>query len=142
MTGASTTTIVTSSTDQAVASVDPSAPIGRRQRGVSLLGLLFWGVILAFLAVVGMRVTPTVMEYFTILKAVEKIASSGPSSVAEARAAFARTQEIEYSIVSIQPSDLIITKKDDKVKISFAYDKEVSLGGPVYLLIKYKGETR
>ncbi len=141
MTGASTTTTVNSHSVQAASARRP-ARLGRRQRGVSLFGLLFWGVILAFLAVVGMRVTPTVMEYFTILKAVEKIATSGPSSVAEARAAFARTQEVEYSIVSIQPNDLIITKKDEKVKISFAYDKEVSLGGPVYLLIKYKGETR
>ncbi|SEK56496.1 protein of unknown function [Roseateles sp. YR242] len=117
-------------------------PAGHRQRGLSLFGLLFWGVIIAFLAIVGMRVTPTVMEYFTIQKAVEKIASSGPSSVGEVRSAFSRTKEIEYSIVSIEPNDLVVTKKDDKVKISFAYDKEVSLFGPVFLLIKYKGETR
>jgi Domain of unknown function (DUF4845) len=137
MTGASHTTTATD-----IHPAPRRAPAGRRQRGISLFGLLFWGVILAFLAVVGMRVAPTVMEYFTILKAVEKIASSGPSSVSDARAAFARTQEIEYSIVSIKPNDLVITKREEKVKISFAYDKEVSLGGPVYLLIKYKGETR
>ncbi|MBB3195139.1 DUF4845 domain-containing protein [Roseateles terrae] len=138
MTGASN--ITSTATSATVASRAGTA--ARRQRGISLFGLLFWGVILAFLAVVGMRVAPTVMEYFTILKTVEKIASSGPGSVADARASFARTQEIEYSIVSITPNDLVITKKEDKVKISFAYDKEVSLGGPVYLLIKYKGETR
>jgi hypothetical protein len=141
MTGASNITS-TATTAAAVTAPSHGGVAARRQRGISLFGLLFWGVILAFLAVVGMRVAPTVMEYFTILKTVEKIASSGPSSVAEARAAFGRTQEVEYSIVSITPNDLVITKKEDKVKISFAYDKEVSLGGPVYLLIKYKGETR
>ena len=36
---------------------------------------------------------------------------------------------------------LTITKVDDKVKISFAYDKEVPLFGPAFLLIKYKGES-
>ncbi len=138
MTGASNITTM----DTTTTAPSRAGTAARRQRGISLFGLLFWGVILAFLAVVGMRVAPTVMEYFTILKTVEKIASSGPGSVADARAAFARTQEVEYSIVSITPNDLVITKKEDKVKISFAYDKEVSLGGPVFLLIKYKGETR
>ncbi len=113
----------------------------QHQRGISLLGLLFWAVILGFLAIVGMRVTPTVMEYYTIQQAINRIAKSGPSTVAEARAAFSRTKDVEFSIVSIQPQDLVITKNEEKVKISFAYDKEVSLFGPVSLLIKYKGES-
>ncbi|MBO9688633.1 DUF4845 domain-containing protein [Roseateles chitosanitabidus] len=112
-----------------------------KQRGISLLGLLFWAILIGGGSVVGMRVIPTVMEYYTIQKAVDKIARDNPPTVPAARDAFARAKEIEYSIVSIEPKDLVITKSEDKVKISFGYDKEVPLFGPVFLIIKYKGAS-
>ncbi|WP_416760948.1 DUF4845 domain-containing protein [Roseateles sp. So40a] len=111
------------------------------QRGISLLGLLFWGVIIGGGTVILLRVVPTVMEYYTIQKAIDKIARDNPPTVASARESFQRTKDIEYSIVSVEAKDLIITKVDDKVKVSFAYDKEVPLFGPAFLLIKYKGES-
>lgn len=111
------------------------------QRGISLLGLLFWGVIIGGGTVILLRVVPTVMEYYTIQKAIDKIARDNPPTVASARDAFQRTKDIEYSIVSVEAKDLNITKVDDKVKVSFSYDKEVPLFGPAFLLIKYKGES-
>jgi Domain of unknown function (DUF4845) len=113
-----------------------------RQRGVTLLGLLFWGGILGFLAVVGMKVLPTVNEFLTIQKAVSKIAKEGGSTVPEIRTAFEKQKEIEYSIQSITAKDLNITKENDRVVVSFAYPKEVELFGPVFLLIKYEGRSK
>ncbi|HET7795375.1 MAG TPA: DUF4845 domain-containing protein, partial [Rhizobacter sp.] len=114
----------------------------RSQRGVTLFGLLFWAIIIGFFALVGLRVLPTVNEYLTIKKAIEKIASSGASTVPEIRTAFEKTKEIEYSITSISGKDLEITKVNEKVVISFAYNKEIELMAPVYLMIKYEGRTK
>ena len=112
----------------------------RSQRGLSLFGLLFWAIIVGFFALVGMRVLPTLNEYFTIKRAVNKIASEG-STVPEIRAAFERQKDIEYSISSISGKDLSITKENDKIVVSFTYDKEVELMKPVYILIKYEGRS-
>jgi Domain of unknown function (DUF4845) len=112
------------------------------QRGITLIGLLFWGIVVAVVALVVIRVLPTINEYTTIQRAVTKIAQENPATVAEARKAFERQQNIEYSISSIGPQDLAVTKENDKVVIRFAYDKEVPLFEPVYLLIKYSGEGR
>ena len=60
----------------------------------------------------------------------------------EIRASFDKQKEIEYSISSIGSKDLQVTKENDKVVIRFAYDKEVELFEPVFLLIKYRGEGR
>jgi len=114
----------------------------RHQRGVSLIGLLFWGVVVAFGGVVAARVLPTVMEYYTIQRVVDRIAASNPSTVPAVRADFDRAQQVEYSVTSISSKDLVITKENDKLRISFAYDKQVELGGPVFLLIKYAGQSR
>jgi hypothetical protein len=113
-----------------------------RQRGITLFGLLFWGVIVACVALIAMKVLPTMNEYFTIMKAINKIAHEGGTTVPEIRAAFERTKTIEYSITSISAKDLTITKENDKVVISFAYDKEIELVDPVYLLIKYQGRSK
>ncbi len=111
-----------------------------RQRGITMFGLLFWAVIVGFLALIGMRVLPAVNEYFTIKRAINKIATEG-STVPEIRNAFERQKDIEYSITTISGKDLTITKENDKVVVSFAYDKEVELVKPVYLLIKFEGRS-
>lgn len=117
-------------------------PSNRRQRGISLIGLLLWAIVVAFVALIVVRVLPTINEYTTVLRAVQKIAQEQPATVAEARKAFDRQKDIEYSISSISGQDLVVTKENDKVVIRFAYDKEVPIFEPVFLLIKYSGEGR
>ena len=112
-----------------------------RQRGVTLFGLLFWAVIVGFLALIGMRVLPALNEYFTIKRTVAKIATEGSKTVPEIRSDFEKQKDIEYSIVSITGKDLVITKENEKVVVSFAYDKEVELVKPVFLLIKFEGRS-
>lgn len=115
---------------------------GSVQRGFTLLGLLAWAIVIGFVALIGLRVFPSVNEYFTIQRAVNKIATEGGSTVAEIRAAFDRQKDIEYSISTISGRDLEITKENERVVVRFAYDKEIELFAPVYLLIKYQGEGR
>jgi len=106
-----------------------------------MFGLLLWAIIIGFGALIGMRVLPAMNEYFTIKRAVNKITSEG-STVPEIRNAFDRQRDIEFSIQAISGKDLDITKENDKVVIGFAYNKEVEIMSPVYLLIKYKGGAR
>ena len=113
-----------------------------QQRGFSLVGLLLWGVVVACVAVVAARVFPTVLECYTIQKIVDRIAVSNPATVPAVRAEFERATQVEYSITSVSAQDLVITKNDDKLQISFAYDKQIDLAGPVFLLIKYAGKSR
>jgi hypothetical protein len=113
-----------------------------RQRGVTLFGLVFWAGLVGFTAYLLIRTLPTLNEYYTIQKTVEKIASAQPPTVAEVRLAFDRQKDLEYSISSITSKDLLITKENDKVVIAYAYDKLVPIMGPVYLLIKYEGRSK
>ena len=114
----------------------------RAQRGITLFGLMFWAILLGFSALVVMKVLPTVNEFFTIQKTVSKIAREGGTTVPEIRTAFDKAKDVEYSIQSIAAKDLAITKENDKVVISFAYDKEIELMKPVFLLIKYEGRSK
>jgi hypothetical protein len=113
-----------------------------RQSGVTLFGLLIWAIVIGFIGLVLVRAVPTMNEYFTIKRAVQKLATGGPSTVPEIRAAFDKQKDIEYSIQSIGGKDLEITKENDRVVIRFAYDKELELISPVFLLIKYQGSSQ
>ncbi|MCP5285782.1 MAG: DUF4845 domain-containing protein [Burkholderiaceae bacterium] len=120
-----------------------TAPVAPRhaQRGISLFGLLFWAIVIGFVGYLAVVVFPTVNEYFTIQRAVDKIAAEAPTTVPEVRAAFERQRAIEYSISSISANDLEITKENDRLVIGFAYEKEIPIVGPVYLLLKYQGRS-
>ena len=113
-----------------------------QQRGVTLFGLMFWAILIGFGAYVVVRVLPTINEYITIQRAVEKIAAAQPGTVAEVRQAFDKQRELEYSISELTGKDLVITKENDRVVISYAYNKEVPIYGPVYVLLKYEGRSK
>ncbi len=108
------------------------------QRGASILGLLFVAVVLASVGVMGAQAFPTYVESRSIQKAIDKAKTSG--SIEEARSVFDRAAQID-DIKSITGKDLDIAKNGDKLKISFAYTKEIHMAGPAFLLLKYAGTT-
>ena len=99
-------------------------------------------MLIGFIAYVLVRTLPTVNEYLTIQRTVDRVAAQQPTTVAEARNLFDRQKEIEYSIESISGRDITVTKVNDRVVIGFAYNKEVPIIGPVYILLKYEGRSK
>ncbi len=114
----------------------------RAPRGFSLIGLMFWAIVIGFIGYVAVRVLPTVNEYLTIQRAVNRVAAESPATVAEVRKAFEKQKDIEYAISSISGKDLEITKENERLVIRFAYDKEIPLVEPVFLLVKYQGRSK
>ena len=113
----------------------------RRQRGITMFGLLFWAIIVGVAALVGMRVVPTAVEYYTIMKAINRITAEEPSTVPAVRTAFEKQKAIDL-ITSISGKDLDVTKENEKLVVGFAYNSEIELMKPVYLLIKYEGRSK
>lgn len=113
-----------------------------RQRGLTLIGLLAWAIVVGFIGYVLVRVVPTVTEFYTIQGVVDRIAASPANTVPEIRMAFERQRMIDATISSVQGKELDITKDNGRVVISFAYEKEIELVSPVFLLIKYAGRSK
>lgn len=110
----------------------------KRQRGISFIGLLFVAVVVACVGLVVAQVVPTLIEYQSILKAANK-AKEG-TTVPEVRAIFDRAQAID-DFTAVSGADLDVQKVGEKVVVSFAYDKEIHLFGPAWLLLKYQGQS-
>jgi beta-lactam-binding protein with PASTA domain len=110
-----------------------------RQSGISFIGLLFVVGVLACLGVVGAQVFPTVVEYQAALKAAQKAAAG--NTVAEVRQIFEKAADID-DIKSVTAKDLEVSKDGDRVVVKFAYNKEIHLFGPAFLLLKYVGQSK
>ncbi|WP_426147397.1 DUF4845 domain-containing protein [Polaromonas sp. DSR2-3-2] len=109
------------------------------QRGISFIGILFVGAIVAFSFVLGAQVVPTLIEFQAITKAATK-ATAG-NTVPEVRAIFDKAGQID-DIHSISGKDLNVTKEGDKTVVAFAYTREIHMAGPAYLLLKYSGRSK
>ncbi len=106
---------------------------------MTLVGLIFIMAILGCVAVVGMQVVPSFIEYQSVKKAImsAKTASTNPNEI---RASFDKQADVGY-IESIKGKDLEIHKNGDDVEVSFAYEKKLHLVGPASLLMEYEGTT-
>jgi Tfp pilus assembly protein PilE len=111
-----------------------------RQRGITLLGLLIVGGILGFFGIVAAQAIPSVSEYLSIKKSLKTIANMNLATVGEIQTKFDATKHLD-DIKTLSGKDLIISKRNDKTVIAFAYQKEIPVVEPVFVVIKYAGST-
>ena len=110
-----------------------------KQSGLSLVGLIFVLVIIGLIAVVAMKVFPTVSEYMSIKKAIVTAKASGTTAAA-IKGSFDKQAEVGY-IEAISGKDLEISKNGDEMEVSFSYQKKIPLFGPASLVLDYEGTT-
>jgi len=113
----------------------------RDQFGISLSGLIMGAVILIALALLGMKLAPSYIEFFAIKKAVNAIASGGASSVADVRKQFDQRASVD-DITTVKGSDLEITKEGQRTVIRAAYRKEVPLVGNVGIYVDFNAASQ
>lgn len=113
-----------------------------RQSGLTLIGLLLAVAVVGAILLVALRTIPSVVEYRAIVGAVNKIANDRIESPREIQRSFDRFAAVD-DITSIAGKDLLVQRQPDgSMSVSFAYEKRISLYGPVSLLIEYEGGKR
>jgi hypothetical protein len=111
------------------------------QRGVSLSGVIVWGFVIAIVAVVGMKVTPDVIEYFKIKKVMTAIAQDGKlASPTDVQNAFDRYANIDQ-ISGINGKDLDVSKEGNAFVVSVAYERRIKMFGPVSVVLDFEIST-
>lgn len=112
-----------------------------KQRGVAISGLMFWGVIIGLVSLLGIKVVPEIIDYYKIKKSVTSTAiNSSGKTVGEIRIIYSKYMEAE-NIQTITPADLDISKESNNVVIAFAYEKRIPLFSNVSLVIDFQGSS-
>ncbi|GAB3547218.1 hypothetical protein GCM10027343_26180 [Noviherbaspirillum agri] len=100
---------------------------------------MFVIVIVALLAVLGMKVVPSIVEYTAIKKAIVKAKEAG-TTPAEIKASFDKQASAGY-IESVSGRDLEFSSSGSGTEVSIAYQKKIPLVGPASLVIDYAATT-
>ncbi|WP_284334858.1 DUF4845 domain-containing protein [Comamonas sp. NoAH] len=109
------------------------------QRGLSFIGFVVIAVLAVAVFAIGGQSVPILLEYQAAVKAAHKAANEG-STVSEVRTAFDRAAQID-DIKTITGSDLDVTKVNEKVVVSFEYERSIPLVGPAYLVYRFTHQT-
>lgn len=115
----------------------------RKQKGMTLTGLIFVSIVLVFVALLAMKVFPVVVDYYTIVgnvKAVTNDTSLREAGVAQIRGAYLKRMQVSGA-TDVLPEDLDISKEGSDIVISFSYSKKVRLFGNVSLLLDFENST-
>lgn len=111
----------------------------KKERGVSLSGLLMVLVLVIAGAITAFRLIPAFIEFSSIKKSIATLSQRPDLKTAtptQIRQEFDKTASVS-DIHSIAGSDLDITKDGNNLLISVSYPKKIGLGGNVSLLIDF-----
>lgn len=111
----------------------------KQQRGMTFISLILTAMLVVFAGMVLIQAAPTYLEFLTVKKAVDRSATG--TTVAEIRSIFDKAATID-NITAITGRDLEIGKVGGQVVVSFAYEKDIHLVGPAYLVMRYQGESK
>ena len=112
-----------------------------KQHGITMTGFLVTAVILVIIALLGFKIAPPYMEYYTIKRQIKLVANE--VSVVDRRTvenAFDRRAVVE-NITAISAKDLEITKDGDKVILSVEYSVKVPLVGNLSALMDFNASS-
>ena len=113
-----------------------------KQLGVSLGGLMVGAAIFIVLAMVGMKLGPSYIEYASIKKAVVAIVQEKPgASVIEVRKSFDARATID-AITTVQGKDLEVTKDGGELLVTATYRKEVPLFANLGVYIDFRAASK
>ena len=111
----------------------------KTQSGMSLMGLIFGLALLVIIGIFGMKLVPVYIEFYKAKAAIIAIAHEGASPT-DIRKGFDARASID-DIDSIKSADLEITREGNRPVVSFAYRKEVPLGGNVGLYVNFAASS-
>jgi hypothetical protein len=112
------------------------------QSGFTILGFIFVAAVVLSVAMIGFRVLPSYIEYFSVLKTLKQTLDNAPEG--QTLAQFRRDFELKASadyIDSVSSADIELTKQDNKIVASAEWTKTLPLFGNVSLLLEFNASA-
>lgn len=115
-----------------------------KQHGLSLIGLLITSGVIVFFALMGFKLMPSYLEYFTVKRIVSDIANSPEvrgGSLRDVQAAFARRAQID-NVTSVTANELEISKTGEGWEIAVSWAARVPLFSNLNACLDFEVKTK
>ena len=113
-----------------------------KQQGISLKSAIVWMAVLGFLGVMGAKLMPAYVEYFTVKKMLKAMDEQGDlkGTVRDIRNAFDKRNAIE-DVKNVRPDDLEITKEGGEAVVSVSWSVRVPMVSNVSACLDFSATT-
>jgi hypothetical protein len=109
-----------------------------QERGLSMIGFLFVAAMVVCFVMIGFRLTPAYIEWYSVQKALEQALADAKdvNSTAEIRSAFQKRADAGY-IESVTGKDIDVAKTKNEVTASATWTRKLPLVGNVSLFLDF-----
>jgi hypothetical protein len=114
-----------------------------RQRGLTILGFMLVAAVVVIFAMVGFRVVPSYIEYFSVKRALEDTMRGGsadPNNPAAFRAELSRRMQTSY-VEDVKATDAILQRSGTQVVAEIAWERRLHLVGNMYILLEFEARS-
>lgn len=114
-----------------------------RQRGLTMIGFLFTAAVLIMIAMLGMKLVPAYIEFFSVKKILTTMAQEPDFkswSNAEIRSDFSRRASVGY-VTAVKPEDLVIDRGSGVPVVTADYAYRTRLIGNASLVVDFKASS-
>ena len=113
-----------------------------RQRGLSMIGFIFVAVVVVVCVMIGFRVTPSYIEYYSVEKALKRALdeSKDLNSATEIRKNFQKFADAGY-IESVTEKDVEVVKNKNEITASASWTRKLPLVGNASLLLDFEASA-
>jgi hypothetical protein len=112
-----------------------------RQRGLSMISFLFTAAVLVTIALVGFRILPAYIEYYSVKKALElTLADDSVQNVTQLRNAMGRRIDAQY-IESVSAGDVRLDKVGNGLLASVTWQRILPMVANASILLDFTAEA-
>lgn len=118
-------------------------PMQNQQRGLTMIGFLFVAFVLVMVAMLGMKLVPAYIEFFSVKKILATMGQESDlksKSNSDIRSDFSKRANTSYVTV-VKPEDISITRSDGMPVISVEYEFRSKLVGNVSLVVDFSASS-
>jgi hypothetical protein len=110
----------------------------RTQRGLSIVGFVFVAAVLVAMAMIGFRVTPAYIEYYSVQKALQRAVDDAKdlNSAREIQNTFQKYADSGY-IESVRGSDVEVSRRGNEVNASVSWTRKLHMVANVSLFLEF-----
>lgn len=114
-----------------------------RQSGLTIIGFLLLAAVVVIFAMVGFRVVPSYVEYFSVKKALEDTVRGGsadPNNPAPFRRELERRLQTGY-VENVKAADANITRNGSQITVEMAWERRLHMFGNASILLEFEASV-
>jgi hypothetical protein len=114
-----------------------------RHRGLTIIGFLLVAAVVVIFAMVGFRVIPSYIEYYSVRKALDDTMRGGsadPNNPSAFRAELARRLQTSY-VEDVKAADVILQRSGTQVTAELAWERRLHMFGNMYILLEFEATS-